>query len=90
MSEKTATKRYRIEYDRDGCIGAAACVAVKPESWSLAEDGKADLKDAKEVEEEKFVLEFDEDELEAHLEAAQGCPVNVIHIIDQKTGKRVI
>ena len=40
-------KKYLIEYDRDACIGAAACVAVQPDQWSIVDDGKADLKDSK-------------------------------------------
>ena len=35
--------KYKIIYDRDNCIGAAACVAVNPEYWVLKEDGKASI-----------------------------------------------
>ena len=37
-------KKYIVEYEREGCIGAAACVAVQPEAWEIVDDGKADLK----------------------------------------------
>ena len=33
----------RIEYDKTGCIGAAACVAVDPLRYKLDSTGKADL-----------------------------------------------
>ena len=80
-SQQKKEKRYRIEYDRDGCIGVAACEAVHPEGWKLnKEEGKADC----------LYDEFDEEELDKQMEAAETCPVNVIHIIDKKTGKKLI
>ena len=82
--------RYRVEYDREGCIGAIACEAVFPDRWKVTE-GKADLKDAKKNHDNtKQVLEIDEKELKLMKEAAESCPVNVIHIIDLKTGKKII
>ncbi len=71
--------KYRIEYDREGCIGAASCIAVAPEAWKMGEDGKA----------VQLVKEFDEKELQHQLDACRSCPVNVIHIVDS-TGKRLI
>jgi len=37
----------KIQHDRPNCIGCAACAAVAPEFWSMNEDGKSDLKNAK-------------------------------------------
>lgn len=71
--------KYKIVYDREGCIGAAACIAVAPEAWKMGEDGKAD----------QLMQEFDEKDLQHHLDAARSCPVNVIHIVDEK-GKRLV
>ena len=84
-------KRYKVVYDREGCIGAAACAAVFPERWEIVSDGKADLiggapKEDNLVQE----LEFDEDELEQMIASAESCPVNVIHIIDLETGEKLI
>lgn len=84
-------KKYRVELDREGCIGAAACVAVDSENWQIVEDGKVDLKDSKQDEKTKFfVREIDESELARWKEAAESCPVAVIHIVDLETGKRII
>ena len=84
-------KKYRIEYDREGCIGAAACVAVDPENWELVEDGKADLSKSEQDSKTKFFIrEIDESELQKWKEGAESCPVNVIHIVDLETGKRII
>jgi ferredoxin len=84
-------KTYLVELDRDACIGAAACVAADEENWELVEDGKADLKGAERVDDNKFhKKEIDESELDKYMEAAQSCPVTVIHITDKETGEKLI
>lgn len=85
------TKRYKIIYDRDGCIGAAACSAVAPEDWEIVADGKADLLQGKEEEEgsDIWVRYIDEEELQRNMDAAEACPVNVIKIIDTETGEQL-
>ena len=35
--------KIRIEYQRNNCIGAFACVSLDPERWAMANDSKADL-----------------------------------------------
>jgi ferredoxin len=75
-----AEKKYKIEYDREGCIGAGSCVAACPENWEMAADNKANFKQK----------EITEKELKANMDAAAVCPVNVIHIIDKKTGTKLI
>ncbi len=80
--------KYRIVYERSGCIGAAQCVAVYGKRWSLAKDGKADLKGSKKKN-SAWELEINEKEFKKMKEAAAACPVNVIHIYDEK-GKKII
>ncbi|HZX12235.1 MAG TPA: ferredoxin [Candidatus Nanoarchaeia archaeon] len=82
-------KMYKIVYDRPACIGAAACVAIHPKVWVMNADGKADLIGAKRISENEWELEVDAD-LEANVDAAQGCPVNVIHVYDKETGKKIV
>ena len=78
-AEKTK-KKYKIIYDREGCIGAAACVAVYGRQWTLDDEGKA-----------KYAIEeFDDDELMENVAAAKSCPVSVISIINQETGEKVV
>ena len=81
--------KYRVIYDRTNCIGAAQCVAAYGKRWSLAKDGKADLKGGKKSN-SNWELEIDEKELQKMKAAAVACPVNVIHIIDTKTGEKLI
>ncbi len=83
-------KKYRIEYDRERCIGAAVCVAFSPKTWDMNNDGKADLLESKEESPGIWVKEIDEADFEENRQAAEGCPVNVIHIIDKATGKKLI
>ncbi len=94
---KQQKKKYKIIYERENCIGAAACAAVNPEVWTMdeAQDGKADIKSDKRPKklpngDQELELELTEEELKINVESAQVCPVNVIHIIDLETGKRII
>ncbi len=84
-----SNKRYKIIYKKNECIGAFACVAAEPKHWE--EDGdsdKADLVEGIHEGEEVYIKYLDE--LDNNLEAAQSCPVNCIHIIDQETGEELI
>ena len=84
-------KKYLIEYDRESCIGAAACAAVQPDEWTIVDDGKADFKNSeKNSKTGFFIKEIDESELAKYKESAEVCPVVVIHIIDKETGKKII
>ena len=76
----TDVEEYEIEYDRDGCIGAGSCAAVAKSNWSMADDGKADVR-------KRIITKA---ELQENLDAARSCPVNVIHIKNKKTGERLI
>jgi ferredoxin len=80
-------KKFKIIYHKNECIGAFACLAAAPETW-IQSDDKADLIDSKNEGKEVYTKEVDE--LENNMEAAQSCPVNCIHIIDQKTKKKLI
>ncbi len=91
-------KRYRVVYDKKACIGAAACAAVAPEFWEMQEDGKAHLIGSTEDEQGREVLVVTENHLSDKVknalalnkEAAEVCPVQVIHIYDEETGERLI
>ncbi len=89
MEDLLKKKVYKIVYDRPGCIGAAACVAIAPKVWVMNDDGKADLIGGKKISENEWELEVSE-ELEVNVDAAQGCPVNVIRIFDKETGEKIV
>ena len=91
-------KRYRVVFDRKNCIGAAACAAVAPQFWEMKEDGKADLIGFKVDKNGHQYIILKENQLTSELknalalnkEAAEVCPVQVIHIYDEDTGEKLI
>ncbi len=84
---------WKIEYNRPECISCGACAAVAPGSWSIAQkDGKSELSGSMHIEEHGEIIkeELELDDLKQNKEAAECCPVNVIHITDKKTGQKII
>lgn len=68
----------KLEFDRDICIGMYQCVAEWDAFQKNLDDGKADLENSEETEDETFVLEVPEDaELDAKF-ATRTCPVDAI------------
>jgi len=91
-------RTYRIVFERKNCIGAAACAAVAPEFWVMKDDGKADLVGHKLDDNGNQILIIKESQLSkegknvlaVNKEAAEVCPVQVIHIYDEETGEKLI
>ncbi len=77
--------KYKVIYDRDACIGAFACIAAAPDFWKFADDGKADLKQAKfNPETKKWELIITDKEYAEQKAASEVCPVGVITIEEIK------
>ena len=67
--------KYKLKID-DGCISCGNCANVCPEFFEMKD---------------KSSLKIDEtDELKCAKEAAEQCPVNVIHIVDTETDETLI
>lgn len=77
---------YKIQHDRPNCIGCGACAAINPEDWEMDADGKSNLIGAKKV---GAMEEKEVENIGANKDAAEACPVNVIHIINEK-GEKII
>lgn len=73
--------KYKIEHDRPNCIGCGACAAVFDTNWFMEEDGKSNLKNHDVAEGGEY---------DGNKNAADSCPVNVIHIINTETGEKII
>ena len=74
--------KYKIEFDREVCIGALACTAVAEHFWPRSEDGKVDLTGATYNEEtKKWELIIDEKGFQINQDAADSCPVEAIKVI---------
>ena len=57
-----------VDIDRSGCISCGLCVETCPEVFQFADDGLANVH-----------AQPDQDNEEGAREAAENCPVSVIH-----------
>ncbi|HDZ54347.1 MAG TPA: ferredoxin [Candidatus Nealsonbacteria bacterium] len=69
----------KIIQEREKCIGCGSCVVLCPKFWEMDEDGKSNLKEGRKNSEGNYELEVEE--IECNQEAADSCPVQIIHII---------
>lgn len=69
--------KYKVKVVRDGCIGAASCVAIAAQTFQLDNENKA------------VIQEGSQDPSETILMAAQSCPTKAIIVIDNETGEQV-
>lgn len=89
--EQRPEGKWLVQYDRKGCIGAGTCEAMNPERWKVLDTMKAELKGSSlNGENQMLELTISDSELEKMRAAAEGCPKNVIHIINKETGEKVI
>lgn len=79
--------KVKVIYNREGCIGAAACVAVAPKFWQLAKDSKADLLGSSfdsSKNRYELIIEVSKEDLQLLKDSAQSCPVQVIEVLEEK------
>jgi len=69
--------KYRIEIDRDACIGDGLCADEAPGTFEMDDDDIA------------VVISPDGDDPDTILEAAQACPSDAIILYDAETGAKV-
>lgn len=71
----------KIVQNHEGCIGCGTCAAICPEFWEMNDEGKADLKGAKiSPDKKEQELEIEDKDMGCNKDAAEACPVQVIHI----------
>ena len=91
QAQETKTeKKFQIRHDRPNCIGCAACAAVAPDFWEMNEDGKSDIIGSVKKDDETEELDIGDKDFAANKEAADSCPVNVIHIVNKETKEKII
>ena len=76
QAQPVTPSKYRVEVKRDLCIGAASCVAIAPNTFSLDDENIAIVK----------VPHGEPDE--TLLAAAQACPTKAIYVYDE-IGKQI-
>ncbi|MBK9128957.1 MAG: ferredoxin [Phycisphaerales bacterium] len=69
--------KYKIEIDRNLCIGDGACVGEAPNTFEMDADNIAIVKDVGGHTDEEI------------LQAAQVCPVDAIILTDANSGEKV-
>jgi len=69
----------KIVHEREKCIGCGSCATLCPKFWKMADDGKSTLIDSEKNPEGNFELEIEE--IGCNQEAADACPVQIIHIL---------
>lgn len=69
----------KIVQEREKCIGCGSCAALCPKYWEMADDGKAKLLGSEKNAEGNDELEVEE--VGCNREAADACPVEIIHIV---------
>ena len=71
--------KFKIELVREECISCENCVAECADSFEMADDEFARLKSSTRVGSND---ELETDDLGCIKQAAEACPVNIIHIIE--------
>lgn len=67
----TLKNGWILEVDHGVCIGAASCTAMAAHAFALDETNKADI-----------LASVDQEDYDAIVSAARGCPVSAIRITD--------
>jgi ferredoxin len=80
---------YKLQHNKADCIGCGACEAIAPDFFEVKDDGKVQLKGGKETGKDIWEKDIEEKDFQINKDAADSCPVNVIHII-KKGGEKII
>ena len=73
-------EKMKVVHFKKDCISCGACAAISPEFWEMDPDGLSTLKGSIKVD-DHFELDIDSEEARvANQEAADVCPVNIIHV----------
>lgn len=72
-------KHVVLHFKKD-CISCGACAAIAPEFWEMDEEGLANLRGSKDVNSHQELEICTEEARAMNQEAANCCPVNIIHI----------
>lgn len=85
------TKKLRVEYYKNVCVGTGNCAAIAPDHYELLGE-KATLKNSKNVGKDTYTIEGDyEDHIATSLiEARKSCPVNAIRVIDVEKNEDIV
>lgn len=88
-------KRYKLELIRVPCIYCGACEKLGSEHWVLNSKGdlKADIINGKvDKQSNNLILKesLEINDLGGNINIAKACPMNIIHVYDQKKQIKLI
>ena len=66
--------KYKINYEKDKCIGCGACASVCQDNWEILEEGG-------EMKAKPKAIELED--VGCNQDAVDGCPVECIHVVEQ-------
>ncbi|MFH0791918.1 MAG: ferredoxin [bacterium] len=72
----------KIIHEKNKCIGCGACVALCPKMFEMDESGMAHLLNST-VNADTKNYELETDALACAKEAADSCPIEIIHVIEK-------
>ena len=72
-------KVMKIIHEKKKCIGCGLCVTLCGDFWQMGEDGKSELLNSKKNNDGNYELEIND--TGCNQEAAEGCPVQCIHVL---------
>ena len=72
--------KHLVIHLKKDCISCGACAAIAPDYWEMDEEGLANLKGSTMVDGHQELDINTEEARAANQEAANCCPVNIIHI----------
>ena len=83
--------QFKLEHNRPECIGCGACAAIAPDFWTMDDnDGKSDIRDCAKRDDGWEERKIEDSQFTLNKEAAETCPVNVIHLKNLDTGEEII
>jgi len=83
-------KTFKLLHDRENCIGCGACAVIASDFWEMADDGKSDIIKGVNRPDKWQERVISEKDVEINKEAAESCPVEIIHIEDEETKEKII
>ncbi len=71
--------KFKVVLEREECTACESCVETCPDTFEMADDGLAQVKGSIRVESND---ELEMDDVGCSKEAAEVCPVNIIHVFE--------
>jgi ferredoxin len=71
--------KFKVVLEREECTACESCVETCPDTFEMADDGLAQVKGSMRVGSND---ELEMDDVGCSKEAAEVCPVNIIHVFE--------